>query len=514
MDTTTDGKATRDPNDPFRRVRGDDEARLERIVLRDLHAQLREIMDRLGDPPDPNALDYAFWEGLQNTMIADVRPEMERMALHLARGEAKALATKAEPVLPAGIPILWEEEVIFREAADWARAYTYDLIHGIVENTREDVRRGVSAFVETPGRTIGQLRDELTPLFTQSRAQRIAVTETTRAYAEGTRMVQEEIGRAGIRMEQVWRTAMDDKVCPICGPNANKRKSEGWTVAGVPAHPNCRCWTTLALPEMVGAQVGQQGARIPYAPDADRIQMAEAAGRRAMADTADYLGLSEQEVAARIRQSLTESGLLDQPIEIRSGVDAAMQIADDGRFKSQFETRSSGGQFAPDWRASSERRLLGVPEDISDALRPIYGAIDPANLGYDDNAAHYGNVKWVLKDDVKNRTTLTWGDSLEVAQFDDAVAVPWNQFATNPAAWTDSYMQEQLAALTPSREWEVKYVEAQIHGGVRLSDVDHVLWDEHTGYGWMPGDPVGDTYGWAEQLYKKLIGAGIRVVTG
>ena len=157
---------------------------------------------------------------------------------------------------------------------------------------------------------------------------------------------------------------------------------------------------------------------------------------------------------------------------------------------------------------------MGVPEDISDALRPIYGAVDPARLGYDDNAAHYGNVKWVLKDDVKNRTTLTWGDSLEVAQADDAVAVPWNQFATNPAAWTDSYMQEQLAALTPSREWEVKYVEAQIHGGVRLSDVAHVLWDEHTGYGWMPGDPVGDTYGWAEQLYKKLIGAGIRVVTG
>jgi hypothetical protein len=145
------------------------------------------------------------------------------------------------------VPVLWDEAVLFREAADLARQYAGALVQGITDNTREGVGRAVQGFIDTPGRTIGQLRDELSPLFGESRAQRIAVTETTRAYAEGTRLVQQEIDRAGIRMEQVWRTSEDELVCPICGPNADKRQSEGWTVSSPPAHPNCRCWVTLGI---------------------------------------------------------------------------------------------------------------------------------------------------------------------------------------------------------------------------------------------------------------------------
>jgi len=233
----TNTKATRDPLDPFGAVRDADEARLLRLMRARLNEQLRAVMDLLGDPPDWSNLDAAFWDGQAGGMLADRRPEMERMAL----------AATIVQITPQSIPELWNETVIFREAADWARQYAGALVRGITDNTREGVGRAVQGFVETPGRTIGQLRDELEPLFDEARAQRIAVTETTRAYAEGTRLVQEELARAGIVMEQVWNTATDELVCSICAPNNGKRKSEGWTVDSVPAHPNCRCWITLEV---------------------------------------------------------------------------------------------------------------------------------------------------------------------------------------------------------------------------------------------------------------------------
>jgi nucleotide-binding universal stress UspA family protein len=194
-------------------------------------------MDLLGDPPDWSKLDAAFWDGQAGRMLADLRAEMEQIALRAAD----------VPIAPESVPALWNEAILFREAADWARQYAGMLVRGITDNTRESVGRAVQGFVETPGRTIGQLRDELAPLFNEARAQRIAVTETTRAYAEGTRLVQEQLARAGIVMEQVWNTAMDELVCSICAPNNGKRKSAGWTVDGVPAHPNCRCWVTLEM---------------------------------------------------------------------------------------------------------------------------------------------------------------------------------------------------------------------------------------------------------------------------
>ena len=231
-------KATRDPLDPFAEVRDDDERRLLRLLKARLNGQFDDVMGLLGDPPDLNNLTDAFWNTEAGKMLADVRPELERLAMR---------ATVAASVA-ATIPVIWDEAVIFAEAARWAASYGYDLIRGITDNTRRGVQEAVRRFIETPGRTIGQLRDELTPMFNERRAQTIAVTETTRSYAEGTELVRQELDRGGIRMEETWQTSNDERVCPVCGPNDGKRKSEGWTVTGAPAHPNCRCWITLELP--------------------------------------------------------------------------------------------------------------------------------------------------------------------------------------------------------------------------------------------------------------------------
>lgn len=200
-------------------------------------------MDALGDPPNIYNLDSEFWRAQEGAMRAEMIPLLHKLAL---QGTEALAPTKAEP-----IPILWDEAVISEEALTWARTYGYDLIRQLEDRTQRLVRDQVAEFVSTPGGTIGQLRATLTSAFGARRAQTIAVTETTRAYSEGMTLVHQQVSRAGIQMDKIWQTANDEKVCPICGPNHDKPEREWTQVSGPPpAHPNCRCWVTLRLPEM------------------------------------------------------------------------------------------------------------------------------------------------------------------------------------------------------------------------------------------------------------------------
>jgi hypothetical protein len=206
-------------------------------ALRDrLNGELDEALRLLGDPPDLSRLPEEFWTNMHEGLMADLRPEIERMAL------VSAVATRAN----GEAPTIWDEPVFSREAGDWARTYTYNLVTQLTNNTRRLLQDRVTAFTETPGMTIGQLRDSLAPAFGERRALMIAITETTRAYTQGTTLVQQELAQAGIRKERIWRTSEDEMVCDICGPLADVPEGEGWTVGEPPAHPNCRCWVVLA----------------------------------------------------------------------------------------------------------------------------------------------------------------------------------------------------------------------------------------------------------------------------
>lgn len=202
-----------------------------------LNGQFDAVMDMLGDPPDFNNLTPEFWRSEAGQMIAVLRPRVESMAL-------EAVASQA-----ASVPVVWDEAVIAREAADWASRYVYDLVESINVNTQNLLRDQVRRFIETPGMTVGELRRQLTPAFGETRAQAIAVTETTRAFAQGERLVQDELRRGGLEMEMYWNASMDEKtMCDLCGALDGKPERE-WAALGAhdapPLHPRCRCFTTL-----------------------------------------------------------------------------------------------------------------------------------------------------------------------------------------------------------------------------------------------------------------------------
>ncbi len=137
------------------------------------------------------------------------------------------------------------------DAAEWATVYGYELIRGITATTRAAVVNEVRYFIDN-SITVNQLRDRLMAgaMFNRVRAEMIAVTETTRAYAEGNTAAWE---KSGLVEGREWQTANDELVCPICGPlHGTIAKMNEWfrgMYRNPPAHPRCRC---VVLPVVTG----------------------------------------------------------------------------------------------------------------------------------------------------------------------------------------------------------------------------------------------------------------------
>jgi SPP1 gp7 family putative phage head morphogenesis protein len=96
--------------------------------------------------------------------------------------------------------------------------------------------------------------------FGVDRAARIAVTETTRIFAESERTA----AQANPNLEYlVWQTAHDEATCLICAPMEGQRIPKGQaTFPGgyyPPAHPNCRCGVTAVTEAAAEAMSGAGG---------------------------------------------------------------------------------------------------------------------------------------------------------------------------------------------------------------------------------------------------------------
>jgi len=185
-----------------------------------------------------------------NAVEGNEGPDYEALATDLRAAiepEIAAIITEEALRVASEIGILFDVAVINAEAAAWARTYAYDLVTGITETTKKVVGNATQQFVETPGMTRADLEKLLEPAFGKARASLIGVTEVTRAYSAATQRYANLLEASGVMMEGTWHTNADALVCPICGPLNNKSEEE-WRDEfpdGPPAHPGCRCWTTL-----------------------------------------------------------------------------------------------------------------------------------------------------------------------------------------------------------------------------------------------------------------------------
>lgn len=205
---------------------------LDTKMRRMLKAQQKRVIDTLYPPtkdaPIVSRLEDDFWDDEIAAWFKALFGDMYEMMMDSA--------TMMLTYMPVGVD--WT--LVAARAAEFAHNYTYELIKGITKVTRDIVSKTIERFITTPGATRETMEEALRPIFGEVRASRIAVTETTRAYAEGEKQTVEIAKEAGYNMRKKWHTNEDELVCPECAALDGKDPGE----IDPPLHPNCRCWIT------------------------------------------------------------------------------------------------------------------------------------------------------------------------------------------------------------------------------------------------------------------------------
>jgi hypothetical protein len=224
--------------DPFSAGKDAAEKKLARYFGKTFKGQKLEMVEllQIADPVDPG-LD--FWKMWLDELNAQVPGMLGSFA------EEAALVS----IEITGIGVEWD--FILESTQEWASSYGFDLVKGINDNSRKFLQKALKDFyaAETRDRAALIQRINSAPWWGPVRAEMIGITEASRGFEQGQILYAQELQKIGVETDPVWHTNNDDLVCPICMPNNQKRESEGWTVAEVPGHPRCRCWTTLEVVE-------------------------------------------------------------------------------------------------------------------------------------------------------------------------------------------------------------------------------------------------------------------------
>ena len=129
------------------------------------------------------------------------------------------------------------------QAVQFVQGYGFQLVSGITDTSRNYLQSTIGDWIQS-GEPLPELIDKINAsgMFGPVRSEMIAVTETTRAYAEGN--LQYWRNSEKVKSKR-WSTAFDDRVCPICAPLHMETVPIGAKFSSgdfnPPAHVRCRC---------------------------------------------------------------------------------------------------------------------------------------------------------------------------------------------------------------------------------------------------------------------------------
>ncbi len=252
------------------------------------------------------------------------------------------------------------------------------------------------------------------------------------------------------------------------------------------------------------APVVEQAAR--FQPSAEQITAVQQKLQTELERVAKRAGATVDELIEAGNKALQP--LLQSPVAVQVSKGTVDDILESGEIQNAFRTRktSAGKATSLDYRASAEAKGLGIPTTAAPEEHAVYGY-----LLVDEYARKlvstpqfdmgYGDITFVLADNVRGRTSFTVGDSVNLFDNSRAAAIPLNGDpsvvawgAESPAVWGYARTGDMQDFLN-----QVAYIETQTQGGIKLADVRQVL------------DPKNTLT--AEQI-QRLTAQGIEVLQG
>lgn len=184
---------------------------LEQQATANLSKVFTTVKNRLlatGSNASVEAWQAALTEAIQSMGSGSAREALERALLESADlGVSIGFQT-----LESNLAMGFDYTLAHRQARDWALKHTDDLLLQLNTTTTRIVGPAIARWIDN-GEPLSALNRDLEPAFGAARAEAIAMTETTRAYAEGH--VAAYLG-SGVVQEIQWFTAVDERVCPYC----------------------------------------------------------------------------------------------------------------------------------------------------------------------------------------------------------------------------------------------------------------------------------------------------------
>lgn len=202
--------------------------------------------------------------------------------------------------------------------------------------------------------------------------------------------------------------------------------------------------------------------------------------------TASELSFEELNMGREQLQQVAEAPIA---IRVSSGDLELRKIVEHGGFKSLTELPEPTLGFEIEYneaRYDLEKGLWGQP---TNANSPIYGYFDtPLQPSVGNETLSYGDVKIILKDKVAGRTTISPGDSanhgLTPVLVTDARKGNLSLEQVDSAYRSRHFQRGVTSVSRPIRSvrtiGDIDYFEAQIHGGVSLSDIKSVRLEKYS----------------------------------
>lgn len=223
-----------------------------------------------------------FWLDERDALLALLLPAVEEYALAGVRYGAEKLAQ---------IGITVDYSLVHAPAIRWARQHTDALLERLNSTTQGSVGEVVANWLDTPGAMREELEARLLPLLNDNvaRAESVAVTEVTRAAAQGNYLVYQE---AGITLPPLFDSGL--------GTQQHFKP---------PGHPRCRCDTRIVqLPDRTLVIVWSTNRDELVCKQRIKVPWGEAQGcrdlhNRVLSDNA-YLGLTLTEARARAKAAV------------------------------------------------------------------------------------------------------------------------------------------------------------------------------------------------------------------
>lgn len=221
-------KRSNAPDDEQRRK---DERRLAKRFAEFLDAQLARVLKELKQ--QYKNLQPSFWDDEDEWAWETMSDDFVGILIHGVDGGVGQLS---------GAGNLVDRDHLNTRLIAYAKQYKNEWLSKINQASRDYVEQAVTNWLlsgEPLDELVKTLSNQDIGMFSKVRAERIAVTEVTRLFAQANRIAYQE---SGVVDEFVWMTAEDDLVCEVCDANDGKQFPLQNMDSMIPAHPNCRCW--------------------------------------------------------------------------------------------------------------------------------------------------------------------------------------------------------------------------------------------------------------------------------